>query len=61
MGIHMESSVRHLSSLNTNSHVREENSGSTKKIVENKLLFLFITNQILALHRWSMDGLEKSL
>jgi hypothetical protein len=45
----VESSVRRLSSPNTNSYVREENLGSTRKFVENYLLFMCITNQILAL------------
>jgi hypothetical protein len=54
--------VRPPSPLNTYSYVREENSGSTRKIVENHLLFTCITNQILALctiHPQSVDGLEK--
>ncbi len=35
MGIHMESSVHRLPSQYTNSYAREENSGSTRKFVEN--------------------------
>ncbi len=43
----MESSVRCPSTPNTYSYVREENSVSTRKFVEN-YLFTCITNQILA-------------
>ncbi len=35
-------------------NVGEENLGSTRKFVENYLLFTCITNHILALHPWSM-------
>ncbi len=46
----MKSSVCRLSSPNTNSYVREQNVGSTRKfVIENYLLFTCITNQILAL------------
>ncbi len=50
------------SPLNTYSYVREENLGSTRKFVQNHLLFTYIANQILALctiHPRSIDGLEK--
>ncbi len=50
----MESSVCHLPPADTYSYVQEENLGSTRKFVENYLLFLCITNQICALHRQSM-------
>ncbi len=57
----MEFSVRHPSPPNTYSYVREEGLGSTRKFVENHLLFTCITNQILALCtiQRSVDGLEK--
>jgi hypothetical protein len=55
----MESSVHLLSPLNTYSYVKEENLGSKRKFVESYLLFTCITNQILALHPRSMDGLEE--
>jgi hypothetical protein len=58
----MEVSVHCPSPPNTYSYVREENLGSTRKLVENHLLFMCITNQILALftiHPRSIDGLEK--
>ncbi len=61
-GVHVEFSVHCLSPLNTYSYVREENSGSTRKFVENHLLFTCTTNKILALctiHPQSIDGLEK--
>jgi hypothetical protein len=54
--------VRRPSPPNTYSYVKEENSGSTRKFVENHLLFTCITNKILALctiHPRSVDGLEK--
>jgi hypothetical protein len=34
--------------------MHEENLGSRRKFVENYLLFTCITNQILALHPWSV-------
>jgi hypothetical protein len=55
----MESSVCLLSALNTNSYVREENLGLIRKCVESYFLFTCITNQILAIHPRSMDGLEE--
>jgi hypothetical protein len=58
----MEFSVRRPSPPNTYSYVREGNSGSTRKFIENHLLFTCITNKILALciiHLRSVDGLEK--
>jgi hypothetical protein len=58
----MEFSVRRPSPPNTYSYVREENSGSTRKFVENHLLFTSIANQILALctiHPRSVDELDK--
>jgi hypothetical protein len=45
---------RRLSHQNTYSYVQEENSGSSRKFVENYLLFSCITNQIYALHQRSM-------
>ncbi len=58
----METSVRCPSPPNTYSYVQEENMDSTRKRVENYLLFTCITNQILALHLQSIDGdgLEES-
>ncbi len=44
----MEFSVRRPSPLPT--YVREENSGSTRKFVQNYLLFTCISNLILATH-----------
>jgi hypothetical protein len=58
-GVHVEFSVRCPSPLNTSSYVQEENSGSTRKLVENYLLFWGVTNLILALHTQSMDGLVR--
>jgi hypothetical protein len=55
----MKLSVCHLSPMNTYSYVQEEKLGSTRKFIENYLLFTYITNQILALHPWSVDGLEE--
>jgi hypothetical protein len=45
----MEFSVRPPSPPTTYSYVQEENLGSTRKFVENHLLFTCITNKILAL------------
>jgi hypothetical protein len=39
---------------NTYSFVKEENLGSTRKFIENYLLFTCITNKILALPLWSL-------
>jgi hypothetical protein len=55
----MESSVRCPSPPNTYSYVWEENLCLTRKLVEKFFLFLCITNQFLALHPRSMDGLEE--
>jgi hypothetical protein len=55
----VEFSVHPPSPPNTYSHVREENSGSTRKFVEIYLLFMFITNLILALHTQSVNGLKE--
>jgi hypothetical protein len=55
----VEFSVRCPYPPNTYSHVREENLGSTRKVVEIYLLFTCITNLILALHMQSVNGLEK--
>ncbi len=51
--------MHHSSPPNTYSYVREENLGSTRKFVEIYLLFMCITNLILALHMQSMNGLEE--
>jgi hypothetical protein len=53
--IHLEASVHCLSPPNTYSFVQEGNLDSTRKIVENYLLFTCITNKILTLHPWSVD------
>ncbi len=58
-GIHVESFVCCLSPPNIYSYVQEKNLGSTRKFVENYLLFACITNQILALHLQNVDGLEE--
>jgi hypothetical protein len=50
----MKSSVCFPFPPNTYSYVQEGNLGSTRKFVENYLLFTCITNQILALQMWSM-------
>ncbi len=55
----MEFSVHHPSPPNTYSYVQEENLGSTRKSVENYLLFMCITNQILAIHTQSVNWLEE--
>jgi hypothetical protein len=55
----MEFSVRLPSPLNTYSYVREENSGSTRKFVQNYLWFMCISSLILALHTQSINGLEE--
>ncbi len=46
---------------NTYSYVREENLGSTRKFVQNYLLFTCISNLILAIHTQSqsINGLEE--
>jgi hypothetical protein len=51
----VEFSVRHPSPPNTYSYKREENLGSTRKFVEIYLLFMCITNLILALHMQSVN------
>jgi hypothetical protein len=55
----VEFSVRCPSPPNTYSYVREENLGSTRKFVQNCLLFTCISNLILAIHTQSMNGLEE--
>jgi hypothetical protein len=55
----VEFSVRCPSPLNTYSYVGEEYSGSTRKLVQNYLLFTCISNLILAIHMQSVNGLEK--
>jgi hypothetical protein len=54
----VEFSVRHPSPLNTYSYVHEENLGSTRKLVENYLLFTCISNLILAIHTQRVYGLK---
>ncbi len=49
-GVHVEFSVHSPSPPNTYSYVREENLGSTRKFVLNCLLFMCISNLILAIH-----------
>jgi hypothetical protein len=56
----MESSVCRLSPPNTYSYVQEENLGTTRKFIENYLLFMCITNQILALHLRSVGWVNIS-
>jgi hypothetical protein len=55
----MEFSVRRQFPPNTNSYAQEENSGSTRKFVQNYLLFTCISNLILAIHTQSINGLEE--
>jgi hypothetical protein len=55
----MEFSVRRPSPPNTYSYVREENSGSTRKFVQNYLLLMCISNLILAIHTQIVNGLEE--
>jgi hypothetical protein len=55
----VESSVRRPSPPDTYSYVQEENSGSKRNFVENHLLFMCITNQILALDTPVEHGLEE--
>jgi hypothetical protein len=55
----MEFSVRRPSPPNTYSYVGEKNSGSTRKFVQNYLLFTCITNLILAIHTQSVNGLKE--
>ncbi len=52
----MEFSVPRPSPPNTYSYVREENLGSTRKLVEIYLLFTCISNLILAIHTQIMNG-----
>jgi hypothetical protein len=58
-GVHVEFSVRRPSPPKAYSHVREENSGLTRKVVQNYLWFTCITNLILAIHMQSVNGLEE--
>jgi hypothetical protein len=46
---------------NTYSYVREENSGSTGKFVQNYLLITCIPNLFLAIHTQSVNGLKEPL
>ncbi len=55
----MEFSVRRPSPLNTYSYVREENLGSTRKLVQNYLLITCISKIILAIHTQSVNGLKE--
>jgi hypothetical protein len=55
----MEFPVRRPSPPNIYSYVREEYSGSTSKFIHNYLLFMFISNLILAIHTQIMNGLEE--
>jgi hypothetical protein len=60
----MELLVCHPSPPNTYSYVQEENSGSTRKFIENYSLFTCIANQILALQMqtecgWAGETLQK--
>ncbi len=55
----MDFSVRHPSPPNTYSYVQEENAGSTRKFIEIYLLFMCITNLILAIHMQSVNGPEE--
>jgi hypothetical protein len=52
--INLDASVHCLSPPNTYFNVQEEHLASTRKFVENYLLFTCITNQILALYPWSV-------
>jgi hypothetical protein len=58
-GVHLEFSVHPPSPLNTNSYVWEENLGSTRKFVQNYLLFTCISNLLPAIHMQSVNGLEE--
>jgi hypothetical protein len=51
----MKSSVLRPPPPNTYSYMQEENLGSSRKFVDNYLLFLCINTQICALHQQSMD------
>jgi hypothetical protein len=55
----MEFSVRRPSPPNIYSYVRGENLGSTRKFVQNYLLFTCVSNLILAIHTQIMNGLEE--
>jgi hypothetical protein len=55
----VEFSVSCPSPPNTYSYVQEKNSGSTRKFVQNYLLFTCISNLILAIHTQSVNGLEE--
>jgi hypothetical protein len=56
----MDLSVCRPSPLNDYSFVREENVGSTRKSVEIYLLFMHITNLILAIHMQSVNGMVQA-
>ncbi len=58
-GVHVEFSVRRPSPPNTYSYVREENSGSTRKLIQNYLLFTCVSSLILAIHMQSVNGLKE--
>jgi hypothetical protein len=55
----MEFSVRRPSPPNTYSYVQEENLGSTRKFVQNYILFTCISNLILAIHTQSVNGYKE--
>jgi hypothetical protein len=55
----VEFSVRRPSPPNTYSYVQEENSGSTRKFVQNYILFTCISNLILAINMQIENGLEE--
>jgi hypothetical protein len=55
----MECSVHCPSSPNTYSYVRAENLGSTRKFVQNYLLFTCISNLILEIHTQIVNGLKE--
>jgi hypothetical protein len=58
-GVHVEYSVHRPSPPITYSYVREENLGSTRKFVQNYLLFTCTSNLILAIHTQSVNGLKE--
>jgi hypothetical protein len=55
----MEFSVRRPSPLNNYSYVREENLDSTRKFVQNYLMFTCISNLILAINMQIVIGLKE--
>ena len=57
----MEFSDHRSSPQNTHPYVGEENSGATRKFVQNYLLFTCISNLILAIHMQIMNGLKEPL